>query len=59
MDLSLTRMMELLGGVQEVLLVYPRQPAENHPRTLTCLSEQDTQQEKLLEVLNLGRYQAV
>lgn len=59
MDLSLTRMMELLGGVQEVLLVYPRQPAENHPRTLTCLSEQDAQQEKLLEVLNLGRYQAV
>jgi transposase len=59
LDLSLTRMMELLGGVQEVLLVYPRQPGEKHPRTLACLSERDPEQEKLLEVLNLGRYQAV
>jgi transposase len=57
-DLSLTRMMELLGGIQEVLLLYPRQQGEKHPRTATCLSERDAEQEKLLEVLNLMRYQA-
>ena len=59
LDLSLSRMMELLGGMQEVLLLYPRQPGEKHPRTATCLSERDAQQEKLLEALNLGRYQAL
>jgi hypothetical protein len=59
LDLSLQRMMELLGGIQEVLLLYPRQPGEKHPRTATCLSERSPEQEKLLEVLNLGRYQAV
>jgi len=59
MDLSLTRMMELLGGIQEVLFLYPRQQGEKHPRTATCLSERDADQEKLLEVLGLSRYQAV
>jgi transposase len=59
LDLSLTRMMELLGGIQEVLLLYPRQQGEKHPRTATCLSERDAEQEKLLEVLNLRRYQPV
>ena len=59
LDLSLTRMMELLGGMQEVLLIYPRRPGEKHPRTATCLTEQDVEQEKLVEVLNLRRYQAV
>ena len=58
LDLSLTRMMELLGGIQEVLLLYPRQQGEKHPRTATCLSERDAEQEKLLEVLGLGRYQS-
>ena len=52
-------MMELLGGIQEVLLLYPRQQGEKHPRTATCLSERDAEQEKLLEVLNLRRYQPV
>jgi len=59
LDLSLSRMMELLGGIQEVLLLYPRRPGEKHPRTATCLSEQNPEQQKLLEVLSLGRYQAV
>ncbi len=59
LDLSLSRMMELLGGIQEVLLLYPRQQGEKHPRTATCLSERDAEQQKLLEVLDLARYQAV
>ena len=28
LDLSLKRMMELLGGIKEVLLIYPRQQGE-------------------------------
>jgi transposase len=58
LDLSLTRMMELLGGIQEVLLLYPRQQGEKHPRTATCLSERDADQEKLFKALDLERYQA-
>jgi transposase len=58
LDLSLTRMMELLGGIQEVLLLYPRQQGEKHPRTATCLSERDADQEMLVKALDLGRYQA-
>jgi transposase len=59
LDLSLTRMMELLGGIQEVLLIYPRRQGEKHPRMAACLSERDPEQEKLLEVLDLRRHQAV
>jgi transposase len=58
LDLSLTRMMELLGSIQEVLLLYPRQQGEKHPRTATCLSERDADQEMLMKALDLGRYQA-
>jgi hypothetical protein len=50
-------MMELLGGLEEVLLIYPQRPDETHPRTTTCLSERDTEQEQLLQALNLARYQ--
>jgi transposase len=57
LDLSLSRMMELLGGVQEVLLIYPPQPDESRPRTATCLSERDPVQEQLLQALELTRYQ--
>jgi len=57
LDLSLSRMMELLGGLEEVLLIYPQRPDETHPRTTTCLSERDTEQEQLLQALNLARYQ--
>jgi hypothetical protein len=43
LDLSLRRMMELLGGIQEVRLICPRQQGEKHPRTATCLSERDAE----------------
>lgn len=56
-DLSLTRMMELLGNMQEVLLIYPLQPGQKHPRTGTCLSERDAEQEKIFAALELGQYQ--
>jgi transposase len=55
-DLSLSRMMELLGGIHEVLVIYPRRPGEKRPRTATCLSERDAEQDELLRVLELRRY---
>ena len=58
LDLSLSRMMELLGDIREVLVIYPRQPGQKQPRTATCLSECDAEHEKLLQALDLRRYQA-
>jgi transposase len=57
-DLSLTRMMELLGSIQEVLAIYPRQPGQHKPRTAVCLSHRDEEQQRLCEALALDRYQA-
>jgi len=57
-DLSLTRMMELLGTIQEVLVIYPRQPGQHKPRTAVCLSHRDEEQQRLCDALALDRYQA-
>lgn len=57
LDLSMVRLLELLGGIKEVLLIYPRQPAEHQPRTATCLSAMDDEQRQLFEKLKLDRYQ--
>ena len=56
-DLSMVRLLELLGGIKEVLLIYPGQPGERQPHTATCLSALDAEQEKLFRLLHLERYQ--
>jgi transposase len=56
-DLSLTRMLELLGGIQEVLLLYPKALGEKKPRTVCCLSSLDQEQRQLFDQLHLSRYQ--
>ena len=55
-DLSMARMLELLGEIHEVLLIYPKRSGEAQPYMTTCLSERDTEQQHLLDTLNLGRY---
>ena len=55
-DLSLTRMMEPLGAIREVLVIYPRQPGQHKPRTAVCLSHCDEAQQRLCEALALERY---
>ena len=57
-DLSVPRLMELLGSIQEVLVVYPRKPGQHEPRTATCLSRMDPEQQSLHHALSLGRYLA-
>ena len=57
LDLSLTRMMELLGEIQEFLLLYPPAPGQRQPRTATCMTELDAEHERIFQALDLGRYQ--
>src|SRR6266705_245359 len=58
-DLSLTRMMEVLRSIQEVLLIYPRQQGQRVPRTATCVSRlEEEEQQRVYEALSLRRYQA-
>ena len=57
LNLSMARAMELLGGIQEVLLLYPRQRGQSEPHTATCLSTMEAEQEQLFAKLNLSRYQ--
>jgi transposase len=56
-DLSMARALELLGGIQEVLLIYPKALGEKKPRTTTCLSAMEDEQRQLFDLLNLSRYQ--
>jgi len=56
-DLSMARAMESLSGIREILLLYPRQTGQAHPRTATCLSKMDSDQQDLFVKLDLGRYQ--
>jgi transposase len=57
-DLSLTRLMEVLGSIQQVLLIYPRQPGQRNPRMATCLSRLEEEPQRVYDALDLGRYQA-
>ena len=57
-DVSLSRMMELLGSIHEVLVIYPRQPGQHKARTGTCLTHCDEEQQRIYDALSLERYQA-
>jgi transposase len=57
-DLSLPRMLELLGGIQETTVLFAPQGQENKPRTATCLTKLTEEQQALLQALDLQRYQA-
>jgi len=55
-DLSLAGMMEQLAAIKEILLVYPKQPGPDPPKTASCLSTLDDEQNKIYSALNLARY---
>jgi transposase len=55
-DLSIPRMFELLGGIRETLVIYPRQPGQHKHPTRTSLSALSAEQEKLLDALDLRQY---
>ena len=55
-DLSMSRMFELLGGIRETLVIYPREPGQRKHPTASCLSTLSEEQQALLDALELGRY---
>ena len=57
LDLSLPRMFELLGGIRETLVIYPKKPGQRHPSTARALSTLSAEQEQLVAALELRRYQ--
>jgi transposase len=56
LELSIPRMLELLGGIRETLVIYPKKPGQRRPRTARAVSTLSAEQEHLLTALNLRRY---
>lgn len=57
LDLSLPRLFDLLGGIRETLVIYPKKPGQRHPSTARALSTLSAEQEQLVTALQLRRYQ--
>ena len=54
--LSLNRILEELGGIQETLIVYPRRQGQRQHKTATCLTRMSHLQSRLFSLLDLQRY---
>lgn len=54
--LSIPRMLELLGGIRETLVIYPRKPGQHKHPTAASLSTLSEEQEDLFDKLDLGRH---
>lgn len=59
LDLSMHRLLELLGEIHELLLIYPKPPGETQPHMVSCLSDRDPEQQQIFDKLDLGRYTRV
>jgi transposase len=55
-DLSIPRMFELLGGIRETLVIYPRKRGQKKHPTKASLSTLSDEQQKLLKTLRLQRH---
>jgi transposase len=56
-QISIPRMFEVLGGIRQTLIIYPRRAGQRHHPTALSLSTLSEEQSRLLEVLELRRYQ--
>ena len=54
--LSVNRILEELGGIQETLIVYPRRQGQRKHSTATCLTSMSPLQTSLFSLLDLQRY---
>lgn len=54
--LSVNRILEELGGIQETLIVYPRRQGQRQHTTATCLTRMSPLQSRLFSLLDLKRY---
>lgn len=57
-DLSIARLLELLGTIREVVTVYPPAPGQTEPILRTSLIALSADQRALFKVLHLDRYTA-
>jgi len=55
-QLSVNRILEELGGIQETLIVYPRRQGQRKHATATCLTRMNPLQSRLFSLLDLKRY---
>ncbi len=55
-QLSVNRILEELGGIQETLIVYPRRRGQRKHATATCLTRMSPLQSRLFSLLDLKRY---
>ncbi len=55
-QLSINRLLEELGGIQETLVIYPRRQGQRQNPTATCLTRMNTLQQRLYSLLDLQRY---
>jgi transposase len=55
-QLSVNRILEELGGIQETLIVYPRRQGQRKHTTATCLTSMSALQSRLFSLLDLKRY---
>jgi len=56
LELSIPRMLELLGGIRETLVIYPRCRGQHKHPTATCLSRMNSLQRQMYSLLGLERY---
>jgi transposase len=54
--LSINRLLEELGGIQETLVIYPRRQGQRQNPTATCLTRMKPLQQRLFSLLELQRY---
>lgn len=55
-DLSIPAVLEQLGKIREVAIVYPAKDSRRGPTLKTTLSQMNPQQQALFDALDLGRY---
>jgi transposase len=54
--LSINRLLEELGGIQETLVVYPRRQGQRQASTAVCLTRMTALQQRLFSLLDLQRF---
>ena len=55
-SLSINRMLEELGGIREMLVVYPRRPGQRQAPAATCLTRMTALQQRLFSLRTLQRF---
>ena len=55
-ELSVNRILEELGGIQETLIVYPRRQGQRKHATSSCLTRMSPLQQRMFSLLDLQRF---